>query len=69
MRVSELTNTSKRGISVQLCNGPTVDLPPNATIKNVEISNINDIKGQVKVKEDLSEIGESHGSKQRIDEG
>ncbi len=69
MRVSELTNTSKQEISVHLCNGPTIELPPNGTIRNVEISNINDIKGQVKVKEDLSEIGESHGSKQRIDEG
>ncbi len=69
MRVSELTNTSKQEILVHLCSGPTIGVPPNGTLRNVEIANINDIRGQVKIKEDLSEIGGSHGSKQRIDEG
>lgn len=69
MRVSELTNTSNQTISIQLCNGPIIDLPPKAKLHNVQVTNINDIRGQVNVKEDLSEIGSSHGDKQRIDEG
>ena len=68
MRVSKLTNVSNENISVRLYGGPIIVLEPRSSICNVEVENINSIRGQVEVKEDLTEIGGSHGSKTRIDE-
>lgn len=65
-RLTELTNISKGSVRVKMSNGSEYVLPPATTIKNITITNYDDIVGQVKVKENLTEVGE-HGRKKRLD--
>lgn len=67
MRVSKLANTSGEPIDVKLKEGSSISLPPGAEMHNVEISNFEDLKGKIKMTEDLSEVTSTPG-KTRLDD-
>lgn len=55
-RISKIENTSDNDVKVKLTGGPTVKLPPRATLENADVDNIGDLKGKTKVTEDLTEV-------------
>lgn len=60
-RVTEITNTSGKDLDVQLTGGAKVTLPPNASLKDADIDNIDNLRGQAKVIENLTEVGTPQG--------
>ena len=65
-RMSKIENTSSRDVKIQLSEGPEVTLPPGASLKNANVDSINNVKNQVKVTENLTEVNALQG-KTRID--
>jgi hypothetical protein len=61
MRVSNLKNTSGGDVNVQLVNGATVVLPPGTGLKDTDVSNIESLRGKVKVTQDLTEVSQQTG--------
>lgn len=55
-RIARITNTSGNDVVVKLTGGPKITLPSGSSLENVDVENINSIKGKVAVKEDLTEI-------------
>lgn len=68
-RVTEIKNNSKDPVSVKLIGGPIITLTQGASIKNVDVENMNDLRGNVKIKikEDLTEVGSSTGKQKLYD--
>jgi len=66
MRIRELENNSNEDVELKHKNGTRTTLPPGTKLKNVDIVNLSEIGGRVKIKFDLTEVtGESSG-KQRL---
>lgn len=55
-RVSKIENTSGSNVEVKLSSGGTVTMAPKSKMENVNIDNVNDIKGRVELSEDLTEV-------------
>jgi len=61
MRVTELKNTSNENIDIELINGATITLAPKTKLKNMDIREVDSIKGKVEFKEDLTEVNQATG--------
>ncbi len=58
--VKNIVNTSSVTVPVKTADG-TIHLPPKASLGNVSVSNLSEVKKNCRVTEDLSEI--ARGSK------
>jgi len=61
MKLKKLENTSNQDISIAHKNGAKTTLPPGATLSDVDIINLDEVKGQTKSVVDLSEVNEDKG--------
>jgi hypothetical protein len=63
MIVRKLTNISDFSITVDLNGGNGIIVPPGAVIENVDVGNVDDLRGIAKIEQDLSEIPLREGKK------
>jgi len=61
MKLKKLENTSNQDISIVHKNGAKTTLPPGATLSDVNVINLDEVKGQTKSVVDLSEVNEDKG--------
>jgi len=67
MRVKKIENISNEVVKLEHKNGAKTTLPPGRILNNIEVTNLDEVQGQVKVVHDLTEVGESKG-KIRLDD-
>lgn len=68
-KVVKMTNTSEVIVPVQVADNLTVQVPPKATLKNVEVKNLPAVRRYFKVTEDLTEVGSAKKGKTNLNEG
>jgi len=62
MKLKKIKNSSDVSVKLEHKNGAITILPPKATLKNVNISNLEEVKGNVETVTDLTEVTESKGN-------
>lgn len=67
MRLKSIKNTSREVVRLILESGITIGLPPNVEIKNVIVTNLNEIRKSVSIIADLAEINEGTGKTKLFD--
>jgi hypothetical protein len=68
-KIIKMTNTSEVIVPVQVAENLTVQVPPKATLRNVEVMNLPVVKKYFKVTEDLTEVGQTKRGKTNLNEG
>lgn len=68
-KIIKMTNTSEVIVPVQVAENLTVQVPPKATLRNVDVMNLPVVKKYFKVTEDLTEVGQASKGKTRLNEG
>lgn len=63
MKVSKILNTSKTPLQLNLSNDVVVSLSPNSSISNVDVTNLDEVKGSATITMDLTEVNESKNIK------
>lgn len=63
MKLKEIINISREQVEVQLEDGTTIYLPERGRETDIDVTNISEIKGRVKMIHDLSEVNPSSGLK------
>jgi len=58
MNCKTITNISQGTVTLKERGGADIALPPGAQVKNVDVTNINQVSGSVKFVGDLSEVHE-----------
>jgi len=66
MICSRITNNSEKEVIIKTAKGTQIVLPPNCGVLNSDVKNLDEIKGQVEIVSDLTEVKSSPG-KQRLD--
>lgn len=66
MRVKKLQNVSDENIDLRLVNGAEVTLPPSATMQNVDVAEVESLKGKVDFIQDLTEVNLPSGKKRLL---
>jgi hypothetical protein len=66
MRVKKLQNVSDENIDLRLVNGAEVTLPPSATMQNVDVVEVESLKGKVDFIQDLTEVNLPSGKKRLL---
>jgi hypothetical protein len=61
MKLNKIKNNSDVPVELEHKNGAKTTLPPEATLKNVNISNLGEVAGNVETVTDLTEVTESEG--------
>jgi len=59
MKIVDIQNNSNKDIELRHKNGAKTTLPPDIKLKNIDITNLGEIKGQVKTTIDLTEVTEN----------
>lgn len=67
MRIKKLENISNEAVSLKHKNGAETTLPPGQTLRDIDITNLSEVQGQVKATHDLAEVNEDKG-KIRLDD-
>jgi len=67
MKLKKLENTSNQDVCINHKNGAKTTLPPGATLSDVNVINLEEIRGQTKSVVDLGEINEDKG-RTRLDD-
>lgn len=67
MRIKKLTNTSDKRITLKHKDGVESSLPPGAEVSDVDITNLDEIKGKSHTILDLGEINEGQGKTKLFD--
>lgn len=67
MRVASLKNSSGSPVQVKLSDGVEVTLPAGTALRNVDVSNVDEIRDRVEVINDLTEVPPSTGKMRLID--
>lgn len=65
MRVKKLQNVSDENIDLRLVNGAEVTLP-SATMQNVDVVEVESLKGKVDFIQDLTEVNLPSGKKRLL---
>lgn len=68
-KIIKMTNTSEVIVPVKVADNLTVQVPPKATLRNVEVMNLPAVKKYFKVTEDLTEVGPAKRGKTNLNEG
>ena len=58
MKFSKVENTSNRNVTIKQASGAEFMLTPGNSVKNVSMSNLHEVSGQVNVTHDLTEVTE-----------
>lgn len=66
MRIRKLENISNEDVELWHKNGAKTILPPGAELKDIDVVNLDEIKGKTKTTIDLTEVNEASGRK-RLD--
>jgi hypothetical protein len=66
MRVKKLQNVSDENIDLRLVNGAEVTLPPSAIMQNVDVVEVESLKGKVDFIQDLTEVNLPSGKKRLL---
>jgi hypothetical protein len=66
MRVKKLQNVSDENIDLRLVNGAEVTLPPSAIMQNVDVVEVESLKGKVDFTQDLTEVNLPSGKKRLL---
>ena len=66
MRIKKLTNITNENITVTLLGGPQITLPPNASLDNADITDVQSLQGKVQIIEDLTEVSLPSGKKRLL---
>jgi hypothetical protein len=66
MRVKKLQNVSDENIDLRLVNGAEVTLPPSAIMQNVDVVEVESLKGKVDFTQDLTEVSLPSGKKRLL---
>jgi len=61
MIVRKITNISEVNVTVGLKGGNGIIMHPGAVLENIDVSNLESLKGMVQVVQDLSEVPVSEG--------
>jgi len=61
MKLNSIKNSSDTPVELEHKNGAKTTLPPEATLKNVDIDNLKEVKGSVETVTDLTEVTEDKG--------
>jgi len=61
MKLNSIKNSSDTSVELEHKNGAKTTLPPEATLKNVNINNLEEVKGSVETVADLTEVIENKG--------
>lgn len=61
MKLKKIKNDSNADVELEHKNGAKTSLPPDASLKDVNITNLSEIQGNVKTVTDLTEVTESEG--------
>lgn len=67
MKLKTIENNSNEDIELKHKNGAKTILPPGAELRNIDIVNLDEVKGGTKTTIDLTEVTESQG-KTRLDD-
>lgn len=67
MRVKRIENISNEVVNLKHKNGAETTLPPGQTLRDIDITNLSEVQGQVKATHDLTEVSEDSG-KTRLDD-
>ena len=65
-KVRKIENVSEVSIPVETQDGTTVYLPPNKSMENVDIKNLDKIKVYSKVTHDLTEVNPQNEGRQKL---
>jgi hypothetical protein len=67
MKIRKLENISDSVVNLKHKNGAETTLPPGQTLRDIDITNLSEVQGQVKAIHDLTEVSEDSG-KTRLDD-
>ena len=67
MKLVRIENNSSEEVELKHKNGAKTTLPPGAEFKDIDIVNLDEVKGQTKTTIDLTEVTENSG-KTRLDD-
>lgn len=68
MKCSSITNTSDHSVYIKLAGGTQIMLPEGACLKNVTVTNLEDIREKVSVVPNLTEVTTPGGGTTRLDD-
>ena len=66
MKLVTIENNSNEDVELRHKNGAKTILPPGAELKDIDVVNLDEIKGKTKTTIDLTEVNEASGRK-RLD--
>jgi len=66
MRVKRLVNISEEVLTVDHPNKISSNVPPHGILENIQVLNLNELKGKVTVTFDLGEVNENQGKKRLL---
>jgi len=58
MKVTKLMNTSKDDVTLDLANGDKITLTPGSVCRDMEVTNINEIRENIEYTRNLTEVNE-----------
>jgi len=67
MRLTRLKNISNESIKVSLSNGVELSLPPDVGISNVDVMEVDSLRGRIELTEDLTEVNRATGKQRLLD--
>ena len=67
MRLTKLKNVSNENVQIRQPSGGKFMLTPGNEVSHVEVSNLHEVLGKVKVTHNLTEVNEQRPSRTRID--
>ena len=67
MRLTKLENTSNESIEVKMKGGMSINLPPTCEMNNVDVENVKDLAGKIRIKGNLTEVTNSQGKTKLYD--
>jgi hypothetical protein len=68
MQCSKIKNTGSKNLTVVLDDNTNIHMPPGAEMENVNVTNLSEIRGNIDVTQDLSEIKRHGIIGQRLDD-
>ena len=61
MRLKKIENNSREDIELKHKNGAKTILPPGAELRDIDVVNLDEVKGRTKTTIDLTEVTENSG--------
>jgi len=67
MKIVRIENNSNEDVQLEHKNGAKTTLPPGAELKNIDVVNLDEVKGKTKTTIDLTEVSEDLGKQKLYD--